>query len=449
MRQWTLTELNWVRRCGAWLLTIVAFAIAHHSTALAVDKPQGIDDQATHEQVSTIEIAQSDEDQHTVNAFCLSPSGAIVAACGAGPGEIRILNTDGKLLNSWKVDVRPEAVNTSEDGSVLVGGDGQLFQFDSSGKLIRQAESPHSKNLKSNKDELRKEAIASLSRRRPSAASRLATYEAILKQLEEKKEKGELNDQEERTLSILPNIIKSQKEQAAEEEEEQNKEPTEDEIEQVMDSMLKSKLRIASISTDEEHLYIATRDLAGYGYAVWKLNPDFSGGEEIVNGLRGCCGQMDVQVCENGLFVAENSRHRVVRFDTKGEELTQWGKQDRKGIEGFTSCCNPMNVCFNGKGEVFTAESSTGRIKRYNAEGKLLSYIGDVKLVPGCKNVSIAVADDNTVYMLDITRNHIVVMKEKSEDSEKTDSVEKAALRQPEPKQVSENTFARFLRSVF
>ena len=38
--------------------------------------------------------------------------------------------------------------------------------------------------------------------------------------------------------------------------------------------------------------------------------------------------------------------------------------------------------------------------------------VGSVDLVPGCKNVSIAVAEDgNQVFMLDITRNHIVVME--------------------------------------
>jgi hypothetical protein len=35
-----------------------------------------------------------------------------------------------------------------------------------------------------------------------------------------------------------------------------------------------------------------------------------------------------------------------------------------------------------------------------------------VDLVPGCKNVSIAVSPDaDKVYMLDLTRNHIVMMK--------------------------------------
>ena len=61
---------------------------------------------------------------------------------------------------------------------------------------------------------------------------------------------------------------------------------------------------------------------------------------------------------------------------------------------------------------MYAAESRSGRIKRFSADGELLQLVGAVDLVPGCKNVSIAVAEDgNQVFMLDITRNHIVVME--------------------------------------
>ena len=84
-----------------------------------------------------------------------------------------------------------------------------------------------------------------------------------------------------------------------------------------------------------------------------------------------------------------------------------------------------MNVCFNGAGEVFTAESGTGRIKRFTADGEFVSYVGDVELVPGCKNVSIAVAPDTSrIYMLDLTRNHIVRMETKPAGQESEVSTE-------------------------
>ena len=55
-----------------------------------------------------------------------------------------------------------------------------------------------------------------------------------------------------------------------------------------------------------------------------------------------------------------------------------------------------------------------GRIKRYSVDGELLDLVGKVELVPGCKKVSIAVGPSgDRVYMLDITRNHIVMMERK------------------------------------
>jgi len=71
-----------------------------------------------------------------------------------------------------------------------------------------------------------------------------------------------------------------------------------------------------------------------------------------------------------------------------------------------------MNVAFGPDGAVYTAEDNTGRIKRYSPDGELLGLVGSVDLVPGCKNCSIAVnADGSRVYMLDITRGHIVRME--------------------------------------
>jgi sugar lactone lactonase YvrE len=141
------------------------------------------------------------------------------------------------------------------------------------------------------------------------------------------------------------------------------------------------------------------------------MDDQFENGERIVSNLSGCCGQMDVKVNDNGLYVAENSRHQVCRYDREGQLICKWGEGARAGLEGFGSCCNPMNVAFGPDGSVYTGESETGRIKRYSPEGKLLGLVGASELVPGCKNVSIAVnADGSRVYMLDITRNHIVRM---------------------------------------
>jgi len=393
---------------------------------------ESIDEQATHTHTRELTVPGRDGDtKMQVNAFCLSPKGEILAACGDGPGEVRVLSADGKFLRSWKVDFKPEAINTAGDGTVLVGGLGELVRYSAEGKELVRGQSPHISVLKKNTKELREQAIARINMmrgqyRRPAPRDMIARYQNILAQLEKKGQESELSKAELRVIESIEQriallekeVAESEEEDEADEEEEKAPEVSEKQIAEMMESMTNRKKRIASISTDDKNVYIATPALTGYGYAVWKVADDFTAGEVIVSELRGCCGQMDVQCCENGIYVAENSRHRVARFDTLGKEVGTWGGKDRTGIDGFTSCCNPMNVTFGANGDVYTAESSTGRIKRFSADGKFLSYVGDVKLVPGCKNVSIAVAPEaDRIYMLDITRNHIVVMKRKTDDS--------------------------------
>lgn len=413
------------------VLAVLPFA----SCGRADEQPADIDEKATHLQTRTIDLTQGQRDSMTVNAFCLTSKGEILVAVGNGPGEIRIFSDEGKLLRSWKMSVKPEAVNTTSDGTILVGGEGRLFHFAADGKVLTEAESPHAESLRKNTESLREEAIAYLDRSKngnsaEAMKARVASYEEIIAQLEKKRESETLTKQETQLLAALPKALDVWKSELAEMEEKEKSEaadgdkkkevgPDEQAIATQVNRMMKSKMRIASISTDGESVFVATPDLKGYGFAVWKLNQSLAEGTQIVNGLRGCCGQMDVQACKNGLYVAENSRKRVICYDSKGEEVRQWGKSDRTGLDGFTSCCNPMNVCFNQAGDVFTAESNTGRIKRFSAEGEFLNFVGDVKLVPGCKNVSIAVAADGSkVYMLDLTRNHIVVMEKKPESPE-------------------------------
>lgn len=406
-------------------LTLVCLVAVVFGSAHAAEKPVNIDDISTHRQVSLIKIESGANDSMRINAFCVNAKGEILAACGNGPGEVRVLDDEGKVLRSWSVEVKPEAINTAGDGTILVGGDGKLFRFSSAGKELQRADSPHATALRKNTKQLREEAIARLTRSSNSLESRIAMYEQVIKQLEDKAKKQELNEQETRLLKQLPTTLQAWKKQLAAQPRKEKKEnlPSEEAIAKQVENMVSSKVRIASISTDDKYVFIATRDLVGYGFAIWRLDTSFAGGKVIVSGLRGCCGQMDVQAGRNGVYVAENARHRVVHYNAEGKELHTWGKGDRKGIDGFTSCCNPMNVCFNKSGEVFTAESTSGRIKRFSAKGKFVNHVGDVKLVPGCKNVSIAVApDDDRVYMLDITRNHIVLMEQKANDASEATS---------------------------
>ena len=82
-----------------------------------------------------------------------------------------------------------------------------------------------------------------------------------------------------------------------------------------------------------------------------------------------------------------------------------------------------MNLCFDARDQLYTAESGLGRIKRYTTDGELLGLIGyvDVErftraghLAAACSNIAIAVVPDGSrIYVMDYKLNKIRVLKKK------------------------------------
>ncbi len=147
---------------------------------------------------------------------------------------------------------------------------------------------------------------------------------------------------------------------------------------------------------------------------------DFSGATQIAEGLRGCCQRLDMVARGAVLYVAENARHHVLKMDRDGQILESWGQRDRLGLEGFGSCCNPMNLFFGASGDLYTAESGLGRIKRYTADGQYLGLVGYTGtnrftnasgLAASCSNIALAAtADESRVLVLDYKNNLIRIL---------------------------------------
>ena len=153
---------------------------------------------------------------------------------------------------------------------------------------------------------------------------------------------------------------------------------------------------------------------------ILRFDRNLGGGTKIADGLRGCCQRLDLAVKDGVLYVAENTRYRILTFDREGKSLGSWGRRDRT-VEGFGSCCNPMNVCFGPGGELYTAESGLGRIKRYTADGRFLALIGEVgvtrferagHLAASCSNIAVAVSKDGRyVFVQDVKTDAIRVLE--------------------------------------
>jgi len=57
---------------------------------------------------------------------------------------------------------------------------------------------------------------------------------------------------------------------------------------------------------------------------------DLKNAKEILSGVGGCCGQMDIQVHGADLLVAENTKHQFARYDREGKRLGGWGGRARR-----------------------------------------------------------------------------------------------------------------------
>jgi sugar lactone lactonase YvrE len=388
----------------------------------------------THEQAAILKIpGDGPIDLHT---FCVAADNNLLAACGGEreafvqtkdgpelktvgtPGEIKVLDPDGKLLTTWKPGVTPQAINVAPDGAVYVGGQGKLARLSKDGKVLKTADAPHIAELgplpplpekKEAKPETTEEAAAKkakLDALQAKMKEAMAAFQEAAKAMnaakDDAKAREAANAKYQETMAAYV--------QAAQELQEARTTP--ELLAMQKRSAILSKSAVNAVAVTEKDVFVACPETKGYGFAVWRLDRDLTEPKKIVEGLRGCCGQMDIQTHGGDLYVAENARKRVVRYDRNGKELAAWGEAERQGVAGFGSCCNPMNIRFGASGELFTSESNLGRIKRFQPDGQFLGIAAEVSIVPGCKHVAIGISSDGKrMYLLDITRSHIVALK--------------------------------------
>jgi hypothetical protein len=191
-------------------------------------------------------------------------------------------------------------------------------------------------------------------------------------------------------------------------------------VDDVLASMTGRVKVINAIAVSENDVFVACGESVGWGYAVWRFDRDLTNPKQIIKGLGGCCGQMDVQVSGGDLIVAENTKHQFHRYDRDGKKSGSFGKRGNDADpECFGSCCNPMNTrCASGSGDIYTAESE-GVVKRFSAAGSFIGVAGTVKISGGCKNVAIGVSPDGEhIVFCDQPGSKFYVLKKKADKPE-------------------------------
>ncbi|HND51581.1 MAG TPA: hypothetical protein PLV92_04260 [Pirellulaceae bacterium] len=372
-----------------------------------------IDAVATHEFAQDIKV-QSVDGSMRLQTIAVDGDGRLLGLVAAPRGygstvsgsraEIHVFTPAGKPDGVWNVDFHGQSINAGPDGSVFIAGDGKLAKFSKDGKLLKQIEMPHIREILKDKDGLRKGAEAQIAQQRESRKQFLEQYRSQLERLTKKPEE-ERSKSEKAQIKNYEAVIKSFEAQ---------NDANEESVERIVQSIVGRVRVINSVAVSDEDIFIVCGQLTGYGYSVWRMDLNFENPKQILTGIAGCCGQMDVQVSGLDILVAENTKHSFARYDRDGKPLGRSGSRGQENLAGcFGGCCNPMNLRATSNGDVYTAESE-GIVKRFGPDGKALAVVGRVKLTGGCKNVAVgASTDGKQIYFLDQPGSRIIVMNEK------------------------------------
>lgn len=392
-------------------------------------------DQSTHRQVRLIH-PEVDGQRVELHSITSSPDGLIIAAVGrhhaaaqetanieddepAGHDEpatthdvrsrrrsnaaILWMDSFGEVVREVRLDITPSAVCVAPDGVVFVGGSGKICQISTDGELVMSVDSPHVGDMK----KLRATAIKSVRRPRggmtemfagrvETLKERIGEIEKIAEQDRTRLQTAQLEAYQKQLDILLPLASDADKDESPEDE----PELTHDQKEQVR-WMVERSCSVTSIAASNQDVFLCGNQ-PGRGYQVWRIDRSMNADSAtvVLSNLSGCCGQMDIQCCGDGIAVGENTKFNVAFYDRDGNKKSKFGKRDRSSREGFGSCCNPMNTLPVADGTILTAESSIGHIKKFDLDGNFLAYIGKADIGGGCKHCSLAYDAENDLYFM-------------------------------------------------
>lgn len=435
---------------------------------------------ATHEQAKAVKL--QGENGAGLLTIAGTTDGKVAALLGARgyrapaagaktDAEVQVLNADGTVLQKWPLDFPGQSIGAGPDGSIYVAGDGQVARFSATGKLLGKIEVPHiaevikdnaklselaQAQIKSQSEsyELNKKSIADQIKLLRDKVKVVKAGETAKVSAPEKNGIPEANAAPETSAKTEATLTAEEKQQLEELEaylkmyDENVKQIRSQTVEKVVGELTARLRFINSITATDKDVFIACGELKGYGYSVWRMDPDFKNPTQVMSKLSGCCGQMDVQARDGKLYVAENSRHRVGQYDRDGKPLLSFGKHSREESDGpnFGGCCNPMNCRVCGNGDVYTAESE-GIIKKFNAKGEYVSLVGAVKLDGGCKNVAVVASPSgDKLYLCDQIGSKLVILGKRSPEEMKAAAAKQAL----EDKKTAEETlWTKIVRQLF
>ncbi len=382
-------------RVPALLLGLFVAGISVQSTRVV----QAANSAGTHKQISTIDPKDGDK-KYDLNTFALGPDGNLWLCCTdtapiegeyspeqSGNGVILIKQPTGETVKRIPLEFAPQAINFAEDGTAYLAGSGKVAHLNIDGTMDKLIKAPNlldDAEMKKKLEAMSKKMVAQVSSSYTEQIKRLDEQIASLQE-----EAKKIDESDERALKrnkSRTELLEQQKSTYAE-----SLKSIEESYSQMFggDAGLEQVKRATGIAVGKNDVFVSLPSLEGFGYAVYRLDRNLENAKLIKDDLGGCCGQLDIQTDGTDLLVAENTAFRVGRYDRDGKDISGFGERKKDGNDGWGSCCNPMNIRCLENGEILTAESSIGDIKRYSKSGEYLGKIGNAKISGGCKHVAV------------------------------------------------------------
>jgi hypothetical protein len=295
--------------------------------------------------------------------FCLNAEGNILACFAPQdtqdtPG-LRVYSPKGELLKTLALEIKPCAVCVAKDGSIFVAGEGKVLKLDAAGKVLATVPSP---------------------------------------------------------VAAQPVILSKEVEEMVAEMAKETKRPFQAELDNMKQNLERRRADVTGLAVTEQDVFMAVGAPTDFTYRVYRLDHALQNPKLVVEKLRGCCGQMDVQAHDGKLWVPHNARHQVQSFDREGKELTKFGKAGKVKAADFGGCCEPKNLRVLPNGEILVAESGPPTcIKRFSADGKFIEVLALLQESGDCVRVTVEVSPDGSrYYMLNTKRDAILIFGTKS-----------------------------------
>lgn len=369
---------------------------------------------ATHKQVRSI-VPMKDGARVPLNTFCVGPDQNLYMCCGVAStshgdakGTLVIATGEGEILRAIDLEFLPQSINFASSGAMFVSGGGKIARLSQAGAVEIVKDAPHIENKEEMLAKLKEAAEEQKKLVTKSYAEQLEQIQSQIQKLEKEAEKADPDDEKgakrrERRMKLLTQQ-KTQWEQIVSSVEESYSVGS-------GEAMLANVMRSSGVAVANQDVFVSVPMVSGYGYSIYRLNHDLEEPKVVVKNVGGCCGQLDIQSDGEHLLIAENTAFQVAIYDREGKKLNSFGKRGRDQQDGFGSCCNPMNVRCCSNGDILTAESSIGDIKRFNQEGEFLGYVGRASVGGGCKHVAIGWdSDRDWHYMMNQDKANIAVL---------------------------------------